>query len=244
MRPVARPVSLWSAALGSAVAIVGAVVLAGPAAAADHTVQPGESLGVIARRHGVSVAELARLNGLADPNHVLVGTTLRLPGRGAKPTSGGAARTSRSSGAGPGSPGGAVFSLSDGDRRQLSQLLGAAAREFGVPATLLKALTYTESRWRADAVSSVGAIGIGQLLPETAAWLAGLMGEPSLNVRSTPDNIRMSARLLRVLLDRAGGTTRALAAYYQGIGSVLERGVSPGGARYAAIVIARQRWFG
>jgi len=125
----------------------------------------------------------------------------------------------------------------------VSQLLDRAAREFGVKPSLLKALTYTESRWHQDAVSSVGAVGVGQLLPATATWLAGLMGEPGLDVRSTQDNVRLSARLLRLLLDRAGSTTRALAAYYQGIGAVLQHGVSTGGARYAAIITARQAWF-
>ena len=119
-------------------------------------------------------------------------------------------------------------------RRQTASLLDRAAREFGVPPALLKALTYTESRWRQDVVSGQGAIGVGQLLPETAAWLAGMMREPGLDPRSTSDNIRMSARLLRYLLDATGSTREALASYYQGIGAVLRVGVSPGGARYGA----------
>jgi soluble lytic murein transglycosylase-like protein len=221
--------------------MVGVVVLCGPAAAADHTVQPGESLVAIARRHGVSVAELVRLNGITDPNHLVAGATLRLPGsRSAKQSSRpspAAAPSRRAPEKGP------IFTLSDEQRRQISTLLERAAREFRVSPSLLKALTYTESCWQPDAVSAVGAIGIGQLLPATATWLAGMMGEPSLDVRSTADNIRMSAQLLRLLLDKAGGTKRALAAYYQGIGAVLEHGVTAGGARYAAVVTARQRWF-
>jgi len=62
-------------------------------------------------------------------------------------------------------------------------------------------LTYTESRWRQDVVSVTGAIGVGQLLPSTAAWLAQLMGEPDLSPYVRKDNIRMSAFLLRWLLD-------------------------------------------
>jgi len=237
MAVVARRAPLCSAALGGLAALVGAVVLAGPAAADDHTVQPGESLVVIARRHGVSVAELVRLNGIADPDHVVAGARLRLPGSsGATPRSP-SATASRTPEEGP------VFTLSDAQRRQISTLLEQAAWEFHVSPSLLKALTYTESRWRPDIVSTVGAIGVGQLLPATAAWLAGVMGEQSLDVRSTADNIRMSAKLLRLLLDKARSTTRALAAYYQGIGAVLEHGVTAGGARYAAVVTARQRWF-
>ena len=152
-------------------AIVGAVVLsAGPALAADHTVQPGENLVGIARQHGATVADLVRINGLGDPNHVVVGTTLRLPGRtstaatkaGAKPAS----VRRRGSRARPRPPPplagkGPAYTLSDDQRRQVSQLLDRAAREFRVKPSLLKALTYTESRWHQAAVSSVGAIGRG-----------------------------------------------------------------------------------
>ncbi|HEY8094059.1 MAG TPA: LysM domain-containing protein, partial [Acidimicrobiales bacterium] len=68
------------AVLALLVAAGGVVTLvASPAAAADHVVRPGETLTSIARRYGVSVAELARLNRLANPNHLLVGARLHLP---------------------------------------------------------------------------------------------------------------------------------------------------------------------
>jgi murein DD-endopeptidase MepM/ murein hydrolase activator NlpD len=237
-----RARSLFTAATSGVIAIVGVAVLsATPAFAVDHRVQPGENLVGIAREHGVTVADLVRINGLDDPNHVVAGTTLHLPERTtttakAKTTSS-AKSTSAAAGKGP------AYTLSEDQRRQVDQLLNRAAWEFGVKPSLLKALTYTESRWHQDAVSSVGAIGVGQLLPATATWLAGLMGEPGLDVRSTEDNVRLSARLLRLLLDRTGSTKRALAAYYQGIGAVLGHGVSAGGARYAAIITARRAWF-
>ena len=50
-----------------------------PRSAAEHEVRPGENLTSIARRYGVSVAELARLNQLEDPNHLLVGAHLHIP---------------------------------------------------------------------------------------------------------------------------------------------------------------------
>ena len=246
-----RARSLCIAATSGVLAIVGGVVLsAGPVFAADHTVQPGENLVGIARQHGVTVPDLVRINGLSDPNLVVAGTTLHLPSHATKPaakttakpaapTRGSAATKAHTVRAGTGP----AYTLGDDQRRQVNQLLDRAAREFGVRPSLLKALTYTESRWHQDAVSSVGAVGVGQLLPATATWLAGLMGEPGLDVRSTQDNVRLSARLLRLLLDRAGSTKRALAAYYQGIGAVLQHGVSTGGARYAAVITARQAWF-
>jgi hypothetical protein len=238
-----RARSLCTVAASGVLASVGVVVLsAAPVFAADHRVEPGENLVGIAREHGVAVADLVRINGLDDPNHLVAGTTLHLPSRTttkAKATSASGRGSAAASAAGKGP----AFTLSEDQRRQVDQLLDRAAWEFGVKPSLLKALTYTESRWHQDAVSSVGAIGVGQLLPATATWLAGLMGEPGLDLRSTQDNIRLSARLLRLLLDRTGSTKRALAAYYQGIGAVLEHGVSAGGARYAAIITARRAWF-
>ena len=44
-----------------------------------HVVQPGENLFRIARRYGTSVAVLAALNGITNPNHVYVGQRLTLP---------------------------------------------------------------------------------------------------------------------------------------------------------------------
>jgi murein DD-endopeptidase MepM/ murein hydrolase activator NlpD len=230
---------------GAAIALlVGVAVLCvPPARAAEHVVRPGENLTAIARRYGVSVDALVQLNGVDDPNHVLAGTRLRVPGSGSTSTasSKGSARTASSSGATVEQP--LSFTISDSQRRRTARLLEQAAVEFGVSPSLLKALTYTESRWRQDVVSATGAVGVGQLLPGTAEWIATVMGEPDLDVASRGDNIRMSARLLRLLLDVTGSTKRALAAYYQGIGSVLRTGTSSGGAAYASVIRARQAWF-
>jgi LysM repeat protein len=46
-----------------------------------HLVQPGDTLGQIATCRGVSVAELARANGLADPDLLLAGSRLLVPPR-------------------------------------------------------------------------------------------------------------------------------------------------------------------
>jgi LysM repeat protein len=74
-----------------------AAVLAGPAAltagATDktatpsrevlkHTVQSGESLGVIARKYQVSVGELAAVNNITDPSKVRAGQQLIIPSGG------------------------------------------------------------------------------------------------------------------------------------------------------------------
>ena len=48
--------------------------------AVKHTVQPGESLGVIARKYQVSTGELAAANNITDPSKVRAGQQLVIPG--------------------------------------------------------------------------------------------------------------------------------------------------------------------
>ena len=50
-----------------------------PTATHTVTVQPGDTLGMIARREGLSVSALARLNGLAPPYTIFPGQKLALP---------------------------------------------------------------------------------------------------------------------------------------------------------------------
>jgi LysM repeat protein len=52
-------------------------------AAGTHTIQPGEALSGIAARYGVSEAELAQANGIANPNLIYAGKVLVIPGCGA-----------------------------------------------------------------------------------------------------------------------------------------------------------------
>jgi murein DD-endopeptidase MepM/ murein hydrolase activator NlpD len=45
----------------------------------SYTLQPGETLWRVARRHGMSADELARKNGIADPTKIRAGTVLTVP---------------------------------------------------------------------------------------------------------------------------------------------------------------------
>lgn len=91
-----------------------------------------------------------------------------------------------------------------------------AAAESQVDPNLLAGLVYAESRGKAYSVSSVGALGLCQLMPPTAAELAGEMG-----VAGPPyepeDNLRMGARYLSKMLKRHHGSVDlALLSYRLG----------------------------
>jgi len=63
--------------------------------AVKHTVQSGESLGVIARKYGVSVGELAAANNITDPSKVRAGQQLVVPGYKATGAKGSAVTTTK-----------------------------------------------------------------------------------------------------------------------------------------------------
>ena len=64
-------------------AVLLALAVPGTAAAGSYTVRWGDTLTTLAARFGTSVRSLAEANGLADPNRVLAGRTLSIPGKAA-----------------------------------------------------------------------------------------------------------------------------------------------------------------
>lgn len=103
------PVAAFSllAAVQPAAAAAGTATLASPdadplPAGPVHRVRPGECLSVIAHQYGVGVAELARANGIVDPDFIQAGRVLHIPT--AAGTAGATARRAGVSPAGTDSP--------------------------------------------------------------------------------------------------------------------------------------------
>ncbi|HOJ88318.1 MAG TPA: lytic transglycosylase domain-containing protein [Pseudothermotoga sp.] len=81
---------------------------------------------------------------------------------------------------------------------------------------LIMALIKVESNFRQDAVSRAGAIGLMQLMPETAAWISERF-DLNGNIHSAVDNIVMGIRYLQYLIDLYNGDlSLALRAYNAG----------------------------
>lgn len=250
------------------VAVALAVILLIPTAASAHSeyvVQPGDSLSVIAKRHGVSLSVLAADNGISNLHVIRVGQVLRIP-HGASTTytvKAGDTLSEIAAAAGISTRTlvdanglrsadfiriGQKLTIPAGGRKgstnpaarynNLPSKLRANpgrltlipsfekwSKHYGVPTDLLMAVAYRESGWQTKVVSPAGAIGVGQILPRTADWIAGdLIQIPELDPYNPDDNIRMSARFLSWLIGYTGSTDAALAGYYQGLGSVAARG--------------------
>ena len=103
------------------------------------------------------------------------------------------------------------------------------ASEKDVPADLIAAVIYAESRFR-DQTSEAGARGLMQVTPRTAKLIEQLSGGETFVTEDLADpdiNIRYGTFYLRYLLDRYGGNeVAALAAYNAGESQVDEWGGS------------------
>jgi soluble lytic murein transglycosylase len=97
------------------------------------------------------------------------------------------------------------------------------ARQYDLDAALLAAVIYRESKFDPDARSSSGAIGLMQLLPDTAQGIAQLTGGSRFVVEDLYDpeiNVRYGSFYLRRLLRKYDDVRLALAAYNAGQANV------------------------
>jgi soluble lytic murein transglycosylase len=103
------------------------------------------------------------------------------------------------------------------------EILRGHAKNYDLDPALLAAVIYRESKFRSDAVSASGAIGLMQLLPATAKGIAQLTGGSAFKVADLYDpeiNVRYGAFYLRRLLRKYGDVRTALAAYNAGQANV------------------------
>ncbi len=101
-------------------------------------------------------------------------------------------------------------------------LVSDAARRHELDPNLLSAVIGQESGFHADAVSKAGALGLMQLMPDTARSLG------VTNPLDPQQNVEGGSALLRQLLDRYHGRVDlALAAYNAGTGAVDRYGGIP-----------------
>jgi LysM repeat protein len=170
-----------------------------------HVVRPGESFFSIAARYHVSPWRLARRNRLSLMRVIVPDQRLVLPA---------GARLTSPSRTGP-----------PASRDTVRAAIDHWARVYGVDPALARALAWMESGFQQDVVSSAGALGVMQLLPETWEFVdTVLLGFRT--PRTYAGNVRAGVRYLRWQLDEFGGNVRlALAGWYQGARAVRERGL-------------------
>src|SRR4051812_46053950 len=135
---------------------------AGPPPLGGYTVRPGDTLSGIAAQTGVSMQQLAWMNGLNPSHYLLYGTVLKLPTGAPAPSNPAPAPAQTIVPAAAPNP--------TPERVSSSQIAQIAA-EHGVPSGLANAIAWQESGFNNDMVSSANARGVMQIMPGTWDWV-------------------------------------------------------------------------
>jgi LysM repeat protein len=197
-----------------------------------YTVRPGDTATGIAVRFHAWTRELRKLNHLGRHSSLYAGERIRIPVVVA------AARKARRHAQQHGSqphkqrkpkhhhkptrvthP----WRFADVSRSKVRRVVVRVARERGVDPHLALAVAWQESGWQQRRISSAGAIGVMQVLPGTARWMTSYVGRP-LNPYGLYDNVTAGVVLIKVLRSQTG-PRKAVASYFQGLGSVRAHGM-------------------
>ncbi len=223
-----------------------------------HKVRAGDTATGLAVRYHAWTAELLRLNNLGPRSMLRRGQVLRIPvvlsavrrAGGTPPKTTKPAQQSRRHKSRkhrpiqmlihPTTPPTRKWRHDSMTTTQVRRLVVAMARHYDVPPRLALAIAWQESGWQQRRVSSAGALGVMQVMPDTGRWMRWYAGRP-LRLRDTHDNIRAGILTLRVLRSWTRYDDNAFAAYYQGLGAVHRHGHFKDTKRYVASVRAHQR---
>jgi len=125
-------------------------------------------------------------------------------------------------------------------------MIADSARRHEVNPYLVAAIIQGESRWRPDAVSSAGAVGLMQVLPSTAADMehavAARFVSSAEKLTDPATNIEFGTAYFRLLVERYNEIEPALAAYNAGMRNV-DEWVAKGGDIRDAIEFPETRHY-
>jgi LysM repeat protein len=180
----------------------------------SYVVKAGDTASSLAVRFHAWTAELISYNHLDAGGTLRVGQRIVIPvvKKGDRGSKGGTGR------------GSTMWQHPDRDREKVRRVIAGAARHHDVDPQLALAISWQESGWQMDVVSSAHAIGAMQVLPSTARWMEHYAGRP-LHLRRLGDNAKAGVLLLRVLSHHTHRRSHKIGAYYQGLGAVQRYGL-------------------
>jgi N-acetylmuramoyl-L-alanine amidase len=208
-----------------------------PAPQGAYVVRWGDTLSALAAGAGVSVADMAAMNGLDPDGVLLAGTVIKLPA--------GAPTPARASEPVPETHVVPAADPAPTPTRLSAADVQAVAAEHGVSPSLATAIAWQESGFNNGMVSDANARGVMQVMPGTWDWVQANLAQRPLDPNSATDNVHAGVLYLKRLVEATGGDEEtAIAGYYQGLASVQSHGMYDDTRRYVANVQALRSRFG
>lgn len=115
-----------------------------------------------------------------------------------------------------------VYYMTNDNHIEYMDYISKYSQEYDLDERLVTSIIKTESDFRADVKSGVGATGLMQLMPDTAKWVADRLGEEySAEMTLDPEtNIRYGTYYFRYLINYYQSVDYAILAYNAGFGNV------------------------
>jgi soluble lytic murein transglycosylase-like protein len=203
-----------------------------------YVVRSGDNLTAISRHYKVAMTAVSTRNHLGKDGMIFTGQHLQIEvpvvvknasntfaGRTYPPATVAAANQHRASLARLGQP----------SQAQIRALILSTAKQWGLDPALALAVGWQESGFQQRVVSPADAIGVMQVVPSTGDYISTYLAHRRLDLLDPQDNITAGVALLRALT-KAAPVDKAIAGYYQGLGSVLTRGMYADTKAYVASV--------
>jgi soluble lytic murein transglycosylase-like protein len=215
----------------------------GPRNLVRHVVRPGETAGGLAVKYHAWTAELISYNHLGSSGRLYAGQAITIPvvpeslrhSPDAKAPVRKPARTAKAAPAPKATK--QTWRHADPSRAAVRSAIIRTAKAHGVDPRLALAVSWQESGWQMHHVSHADAIGAMQVLPGTGTWMS-LYADRPLELTRLEDNVLAGVLLLDFLGDNTSSTRHQVAAYYQGLRAVRERGLYDDTQAYVANVFA------
>jgi LysM repeat protein/beta-lactamase class A len=214
------------AASANAAPAAGAPAAAGAPPAArtsEYVVQAGDTLGGIAKALGISLKALMDANAdLPDPDRLSIGQKLSVPAGASAPAPTSGASTARN-----GQAPAAASSASTATTDEATATLDKLAQQYGVDASLLRALAWIDTDGKPRRLDAPGALGYLTVTDKTFEYIQQTLVKRTLDRDVPGDNLEAGVAYVASMLKWGGDEPKGLAGFLQGPGSVRENGVRP-----------------
>ena len=197
------------------------------APAGEYVVQPGDTLGGIAKAVGVGLKALLDANGLADPDRLIVGQKLVVPaGATSAPTG---VPTARSNQPGAAAPAGqtAAPAPAAAASNEANSTIDRLAQQYGVDPALVRALAWIDTDGKPRKLDAPGGLGYLAVTDPTFSYIQDSLVKRALDRAVPGDNLEAGVAYVASMLKWGGEEAKGLAGFIQGPGSVRANGVRP-----------------